>query len=70
MAHTEAAYQTVSPPETKAQSNGRPDSGQKQGTEPNINYSTQYTLDWNTVCSAPLTSFSMGMLTLPYSPDR
>ena len=70
IAQTEAAYHKVRPPETKAHNNGKPESGQKQGTEPKKRSRTQYTFDWKTVCSAPRTSFIMGMFTFPYSPER
>ena len=70
ISQTDFAYQTVSQPAKKAQRRGRPLLGQKQGTEPNISSRIQYTLDSTTVRSGPLTSLSIGMLTLPYSPER
>ena len=68
MAQTDAAYHKVSPPETNAHRSGRPDSPKtRDGAQEEEKNAIDLGLKR---CVWPFTSFIMGMLTLPYSPDR
>ena len=69
ISQTDFAYHSVSIAATNAQSKGKPDSGQKQGTEPKSSSRIQYILHCFTVF-CPFTSFIIGTLASPYSPER